>query len=186
MVEIFTVGGGEYIVNVLNAVAAWTGAGGYKSLLQVALVMGHGARGHRGRVQSGLARLDQLVPRRDAHLHVPDGAAHGRPCDRPGQSKPSLPANGGQCAAGLALMASFTSQAGDYLTGSAEVVFGLPDDLNYSKNGMIYGARLLRCDALLAHFRSGVCCELRRAFPAMRVLRSAARPLLDEGAVRER
>ena len=40
MVEIFTVGGGEYIVNVLNAVAAWTGAGGYKSLIQVALVMG--------------------------------------------------------------------------------------------------------------------------------------------------
>ena len=31
MIEIFTVGGGEYIVNVLNAVAAWTGAGGYKS-----------------------------------------------------------------------------------------------------------------------------------------------------------
>src|SRR3546814_7694443 len=40
-------------------------------------------------------------------------------------------------------MASFTSQAGDYLTRSAELVFGLPDDLNYSKNGMIYGARLL-------------------------------------------
>ena len=39
-------------------------------------------------------------------------------------------------------MASFTSQVGDYLTGSAEVVFGLPGDLNYSKNGMIYGARL--------------------------------------------
>ena len=40
MVEIFTTGGGEYIVNVLNAVAGWTGAGGYKSLIQVALVMG--------------------------------------------------------------------------------------------------------------------------------------------------
>ena len=40
MVEIFTTGGGEYIVNVLNAVASWTGAGGYKSLIQVALVMG--------------------------------------------------------------------------------------------------------------------------------------------------
>jgi conjugal transfer mating pair stabilization protein TraG len=39
-------------------------------------------------------------------------------------------------------MASFTSQVGDYLTGSAEVVFALPGDLNYSKNGMIYGARL--------------------------------------------
>ena len=40
MVEIFTVGGGEYIVNVLNAVASWTGAGGYKSLIQVTMVMG--------------------------------------------------------------------------------------------------------------------------------------------------
>ena len=39
-VEVFTVGGGEYIVNVFNAVAAWTGQGGYKSLLQVVLVMG--------------------------------------------------------------------------------------------------------------------------------------------------
>ena len=40
MIEIFTVGGGEYIVNVLNAVASWTGAGGYKSLIQVTMVMG--------------------------------------------------------------------------------------------------------------------------------------------------
>ena len=32
-VELFTIGGGEYVVNVLNAVAAWTGDGGYKSLL---------------------------------------------------------------------------------------------------------------------------------------------------------
>ena len=27
MMEIFTIGGGEYIVNVLNAVSAWTGEG---------------------------------------------------------------------------------------------------------------------------------------------------------------
>ncbi len=40
MIEIFTVGGGEYIVNALNAVASWTGAGGYKSLIQVTMVMG--------------------------------------------------------------------------------------------------------------------------------------------------
>src|SRR3546814_10417351 len=42
--------------------------------------------------------MAQLVPRCDAHLHVPDGAAHGRPCDRPGQSKPCT-GNGGQCPA---------------------------------------------------------------------------------------
>ena len=39
-VEVFTIGGGEYIVNTLNAVAAWTGQGGYKSMIQVVMVMG--------------------------------------------------------------------------------------------------------------------------------------------------
>ena len=40
MLEVFTIGGGEYVVNVLNAVAAWCGGGGYRSLLQVVMVMG--------------------------------------------------------------------------------------------------------------------------------------------------
>ena len=40
MLEIFTVGGGDYLVNTFQAVAAWTGNGGYKSLLQVVMVMG--------------------------------------------------------------------------------------------------------------------------------------------------
>lgn len=70
-----------------------------------------------------------MVPRIDVHV-----------TDR---LNPSLaPANVSNVPLGLALMASFTSQVGDYLTGSAEVVFGLPGDLNYSRNGMIYGARL--------------------------------------------
>ena len=40
MMEIFTIGGGEYIVNVFNAVSAWTGGGGFRSLLRVMMVMG--------------------------------------------------------------------------------------------------------------------------------------------------
>ena len=40
MMEIYTIGGGEYIVNVLNAVSAWTGGGGFRSLLRVVMVMG--------------------------------------------------------------------------------------------------------------------------------------------------
>ena len=40
MLEVFTVGGGEYLVNVFNAVAAWSGGGGYRSLLRVVMVMG--------------------------------------------------------------------------------------------------------------------------------------------------
>jgi len=142
MVEIFTVGGGEYIVNVLNAVAAWTGAGGYKSLIQVALVMGMVlavivvAFNQDWRawlnwfLGATLIYMCLMVPRMDVHV-----------TDR---VNPSLaPATVANVPLGLALMASFTSQAGDYLTRSAELIFGLPDDLNYSKNGMIYGARLL-------------------------------------------
>src|SRR3546814_2694164 len=34
------VGGGEYLVNTFNAVAAWSGGGGYKSLIRVEMVMG--------------------------------------------------------------------------------------------------------------------------------------------------
>ena len=40
MLEVFTVGGGEYLVNTFNAVSAWTGAGGFRSLIRVVMVMG--------------------------------------------------------------------------------------------------------------------------------------------------
>ena len=97
MVEIFTVGGGDYLVNVFQAVAAWTGNGGYKSLIQVVMVMGLGAFRADARVQPGLARVDQLVPWRDADLLVPDGAAARRPCDRPAQSRASPPPTSATC-----------------------------------------------------------------------------------------
>ena len=141
MIEIFTVGGGDYMVNVFQAVAAWTGNGGYKSLLQVVMVMGLAlsaitlAFGQDWRawinwfLSATLMYTCLMVPRTDVHI-----------TDR---LNPGLaPANVSNVPIGLALMASFTSQVGDYLTGSAEVVFGLPGDLNYSRNGMIYGARL--------------------------------------------
>ncbi|MCU6453066.1 conjugal transfer protein TraG N-terminal domain-containing protein [Sphingomonas sp. A2-49] len=141
MVELFTIGGGEYVVNVLNAVAAWTGDGGYKSLLQVCMVMGLGysvlivAFNADWRawlnwfLQATLMYMVLMVPRLDVHV-----------TDR---INPSLaPAQVANVPLGLAMMASFTSQVGDYLVGSAELVFGLPGDLDYSRNGMIYGSRL--------------------------------------------
>jgi conjugal transfer mating pair stabilization protein TraG len=141
MVEIFTVGGGDYLVNVFQAVAAWTGNGRLQE--PASGRHGHGAWPLRITLafnQDWRAWINWflgatliysclMVPRLDVHV-----------TDR---LNPSLaPANVSNVPLGLALMASFTSQVGDYLTGSAEVVFGLPGDLNYSKNGMIYGARL--------------------------------------------
>ena len=184
MVEIFTVGGGDYLVNVFQAVAAWTGNGGYKSLLQVVMVMGLALsaltlafnQDWRAWINwflgATLMYSCLMVPRIDVHV-----------TDR---LNPSLaPANVSNVPLGLALMASFTSQVGDYLTGSAEVVFGLPGDLNYSQERHDLRRAALRCDAVLAHFRSRIRRQSRRAFPAMRVLRRAARPLFDEGARRD-
>ena len=37
MMEIFTIGGGEYLVNIFNAVSAWTGGGGFRALLRVVM-----------------------------------------------------------------------------------------------------------------------------------------------------
>ncbi|PCD03856.1 conjugal transfer protein TraG [Sphingomonas spermidinifaciens] len=140
-VELFTIGGGEYIVNVLNAVAAWTGAGGYKSLLQVVMVMGLAysvlivafnldwKAWLHWFLQATLMYMVLMVPRLDVHV-----------TDR---INPSLaPAQVANVPLGLAMMASFTSQVGDYLVRSSELVFGLPGDLDYSRNGMIYGSRL--------------------------------------------
>ena len=140
-VELFTIGGGEYIVNVLNAVAAWTGAGGYRSLLQVVMVMGLAysvlivafnldwKAWLHWFLQATLMYMVLMVPRLDVHV-----------TDR---INPSLaPAQVANVPLGLAMMASFTSQVGDYLVRSSELVFGLPGDLDYSRNGMIYGSRL--------------------------------------------
>ena len=52
------------------------------------------------------------------------------------------PAVVGNVPLGLGVMASFTSQIGDWMTRTAETVFVMPNALSLSSNGMVYGARL--------------------------------------------
>jgi conjugal transfer mating pair stabilization protein TraG len=141
-VEVFTVGGGEYLVNVFNAIAAWTSAGGYRGLLKVVMVMAFtmallGTAWNmdprylfKWFMQATLMYLVLMVP--TASVKVTD------------RTNPGLaPALVDNVPIGLAGVASFTSQVGDYLTTSAETVFVMPGSLNYSTGGMIYGAKLL-------------------------------------------
>jgi len=141
MLEVFTVGGGEYLVNTFNAVAAWSGGGGYRSLLRVVMVMGLiysllvVAFTMNFRVwmnwflQSTAIYLCLMVPTIDVKV-----------TDR---INPSLaPATVANVPLGLGVLASFTTQIGDWLTRTAETVFVMPSELNYSTNGMVYGARL--------------------------------------------
>jgi len=142
MVEVFTIGGGEYIVNTFNAVAAWTGGGGYRALLRVVMVLGliyallavaftmNVRAWLNWFLGSSLIYMCLMVPTRTVQI-----------TDR---INPSLaPAVVANVPLGLAVIASFTSQVGDWLTRTAETVFTMPSQLAYSSNGMVYGARLL-------------------------------------------
>lgn len=142
MLEVFTIGGGSYLVNIFNAVAAWSGGGGFRSMIQVVMVMGliyalccmamnlDWRALFNWFVQSTLVYMMLIVP--TVSVKVTD------------RINPSLPAATiDNVPLGLGIMASFTSQAGDWMTRQAETVFAMPNTLNLSTNGMVYGARLL-------------------------------------------
>ena len=141
MMEIYTIGGGEYIVNVLNAVSAWTGGGGFRSLLRVVMVM--------GLIYTLLVVAFSLNWRAWFNwflgatlmygaLIVPTTTVQVTDRLNPGLA----PSTVGNVPVGLALIASVSSTAGDWLTRTAETVFTMPGALQMSNNGMIYGARL--------------------------------------------
>lgn len=141
MLEIFTTGGGEYIVNVFNAVSAWTGGGGFRSLIRVVMVM--------GLIYSLLVVAFSLNWRAWLNWFLGATLMFGalivptttvKVTDR---LNPSLaPATVANVPVGLALVASVSSTAGDWLTRTAETVFVMPSSLQMSNNGIIYGARL--------------------------------------------
>lgn len=141
MLEVFTVGGGDYLVNTFNAVSAWTGSGGFKSLIRVVMVMGlifaltvtafnlDWRAWFRWFLQATLIYSCLMVPTVD--IKVTD------------RINPGLaPATVADVPLGLGMMASFTSQVSDYFTRQAETVFVMPSSLQYSNGGIVYGARL--------------------------------------------
>ncbi len=142
MIEVFTTGGGDYVVNTFNAVAAWTGGGGFNSAVRVVMVLGLAYvllivafnQDYRGLVrwfmQATLIYLAVLVP--TITVKVTDRL---NPTLR-GAVVANVPV-------GLGVLAGFTSQLADWLTERAELVFVLPSSLKYNSSGMVYGARLL-------------------------------------------
>ena len=142
MVEVFTIGGGEYIVNTFNAVAAWTGGGGYRSLLQVVMVLGLiYALLSVAFTMNVRAWLNWFLGSSLIYMALMVPTVTVKVTDR---VNPSLaPATVANVPLGLGVMASFTSQVGDWLTRQAETVFTMPSQLAYSTGGMIYGSRLL-------------------------------------------
>ena len=141
MYEIFTLGGGTYLVDLLNAVAAITGGGAFVMLAQIAGVTGLAWALFRtafgGSWRDNAKWLLVFICVWGA-LVVPKGTV--RVVDR---LDPALaPAVVANVPLGLALFASLTSRVGDGLTRLTEQAFSLPNDLAYRRHGLIFGARL--------------------------------------------
>ena len=141
MYELFTLGGGTYLVDLLNAVAAITGGDAYVTLAQLAGVAGLAwvlFRTAFGGSWKDNAKWMMLFVVVWGALIVPKATV--RVVDR---LDPALsPAVVANVPIGLALFASLTSQVGDGLTRLTEQAFTLPDDLAYRRHGLIFGARL--------------------------------------------
>ena len=141
MYELFTLGGGPYLVDLLNAVAAITSGGAYITLAQlagaagVAWILFRTAFGGSWRDNAKWILLFVTVW---GAMIVPKATV--RVVDR---LDPALaPAVVANVPVGLALFASITSQVGDGLTRLTEQAFTLPNDLVYRRHGLIFGARL--------------------------------------------
>ena len=141
MYELFTLGGGTYLVDLLNAVAAITGGGAFVSLAQLAGLAGLAwilFRTAFGGSWKDNAKWLLLFMAVWGAMIVPKATV--RVVDR---LDPALaPAVVANVPIGLALFASLTSQVGDGLTRLTEQAFTLPDDLAYQRHGLIFGARL--------------------------------------------
>ena len=141
MYELFTLDGGTYLVDLLNAAAAITSGGAYITLAQLAGVAGlawvlfRTAFGGSWRDNAKWILLFVVVW---GAMIVPKATV--RVVDR---LDPTLaPAVVANVPIGLALFASITSQVGDGLTRLTEQAFTLPNDLAYQRHGLIFGARL--------------------------------------------
>ena len=141
MYELFTLGGGTYLVDLLNAVAAITSGGAYVTLAQLAGVAGLAwvlFRTAFGGSWKDNAKWVLLFVAVWGAMIVPKATV--RVVDR---LDPALaPAVVANVPIGLALFASVTSQVGDGLTRLTEQAFALPNDLAYRRHGLIFGARL--------------------------------------------
>ena len=177
MYELFTLGGGTYLVDLLNAVAAITSGGAYITLAQLAGVAGLAwvlFRTAFGGSWKDNAKWMLLFVAVWGAMIVPKATV--RVVDR---LDPTLaPAVVANVPIGLALFASLTSQVGDGLTRLTEQAFTLPNDLQYQRHGLIFGAQARSQDDPARDHRHGVREERPQLRPPMRLPCPAARPYL--------
>lgn len=142
MYEIFTQGGGVYIVDILNGVSAMVGGDSYirtmeiSALVALFIVMIRVAFGGDFKQTAiwiaSFTVLYNVLMLPKVTVNVVD------------RLNPTLPASTvANVPYGLAFTASLISEIGLKLTETAEQLYSLPDDMQYQKTGMIFGSQLL-------------------------------------------
>ncbi len=143
MYEVFTLGGGTYLVDIFNSVAALTGGSAFANLIRITAVFSllwlmfqtafGGSWMTNIKWYMAFLAIYMVLFTPKVTVHVTD------------RLNPALA--GGtidNVPYGLAAFASMTSEIGDGLTRLSEVTFSLPSDLRYQETGMLFGAQLLK------------------------------------------
>ncbi len=138
---VYVLGGGEYMMQVFNGVAAIVGSSSWESMFRIALLISAASffvvylRGHDPKEVIKFAAYIILVssvllgPKRSVQI-----------IDRTDPLGVYLVDN---VPLGLAAPAHMISSIGTSLTALYESIFHMPDSLSYSKTGMLFGANLV-------------------------------------------
>jgi conjugal transfer mating pair stabilization protein TraG len=142
MYEFITIGGGEYFVDVFNGLAMLVKSGDFMDVVRISAALAFmlallnaalmGSLYDSGKWFLTTVVITQALLYPKTSLHVTDKTnpvLQGAQID----NVPFV----------VAYIASASSQIGYSLTKQFESVYSLPDDLQYTQNGMIFGANLM-------------------------------------------
>ncbi|HHR5860553.1 TPA: conjugal transfer mating-pair stabilization protein TraG [Providencia alcalifaciens] len=138
---VYVLGGGEYMMNVFNGVAALIGSDSWTSMYRIALTLSGVAvlvSFMKAHDPKELLKFVAMMVMMSSILLVPKHTVHI--IDRANPTGVYLVDN---VPVGLAVPARFITSIGTSLTEAYETVFHTPDALTYSKTGMLFGADLV-------------------------------------------
>ena len=138
--EVFVTGGGAFIVDVLNAVAAFTGSGTFASFIRVVLIIGLALAAWQVAVSMNFkAGFDFLIKSTVIYLVLLVPTVNVTVTDRV-TATPVATVN--NVPFGLAVPASITTTIGSTITGAFETLFAEPTDMSYSTHGFGYALQV--------------------------------------------
>ncbi len=152
MHTIYTIGGGEFMRDFFNGVAILVSSGLYITAVKIMIVIGvlwYGFKASNGALMEAFKWVLTVVIITYTMLFakssviIEDRANVGLS----GNKIDNVPF-------GLAVIAGVSSSLGEYLTAGFEQMFSLPNDMQYSENGLILGAKIMR-ETAFAEFASG-------------------------------